>query len=443
MRDGERDTVVSFASKLAVLALSVAIQSSLAWLLRPEGRGSYAVALLYGSVLATIFGFGADRAGQYFVASGGMKRSHGVWATIAALLVGSAVGIVVGRALMTLDLSFFDKAARGSFYIGLALVPFAALGNAFIFLFVGLNRIREMAIVSVVNVAVQFAVGVFLIVVLRMGVNGALLAVVFSNAAAIALSLWYLHRLDSLERVPFSELKLGQLFSYGARYQIAGLGNMANFRVGTMILALFATPVEIGLFAAISGLVTRVLMIPDAIETALFSRVAGDPAGRPDLVGEAARVSAIASGASLLVLALLARPLVWLLLSPEFLPGLKLLWILVPGVFLRATSKVLMSYFMGTNRPAICSWSVGIGALANLAALFILIPAIGFSGAAWAMTLGYVVSSAILIEVFRRVAGRPLSETWGFRRGDVLRLVDLVRRMRPGAVWRGPERGRF
>jgi O-antigen/teichoic acid export membrane protein len=220
------------------------------------------------------------------------------------------------------------------------------------------------------------------------------------------------------------------LLTYGLRSYVAKLSAATYFRLGTMILAFFAPAAEIGIFAAGSGLVTRILMVPTSIETALFSRVAADGEGRPDTVSQAARVSAMVSGACLLALALLGRPIVALLLSPSFSRVVPLIWIMIPGVYARAATKVLMSYFMGTNRPGTCSWAIGLGMVVNIFALFALLPSYGLTGAAWAMTLGYFTSSAILVVSFRIASGMTVTETWLPRAEDRAVLRQVV-----GGVW--------
>lgn len=427
MRDGARDTAVAFGTRLAVFGISVGIQSALAWLLGPEGRGSYAVCLLFATLLATAFTFGTDRAGQYFTASRTMRVEEGVWVTIAAVLIGSGLAMAVGRALMAHGASFFEKAPRASFYVSFAIMPVSALSNALVMLLVALRRFTWFAIASIANVAVQLVVSLVLIWGFGLGVNGALLAVVAGSGASVVLCLICLRSAGGLGRARLEYSHFRKLLSYGLRYYIARLSNLVHFRVGTIILSFFAVSADIGFFAAASGLVSRIVMVPDAIQAALFSRVAEDSGGRPELVGRAARMSALVCGAALVVLSVLCRPVVATFLSPKFLPSVVLVWIMAPGVFLRCASKVLMSYFMGTDRPAVCSWAVGLGVLVNFATLIVLFPLLGLPGAAVAMTAGYVTSSLILILSFGRATRRPVSEVWRPRREDLRMLWELGR----------------
>lgn len=412
-----------------MLLFGIGIQSALAWLLGPEGRGSYAVCLIFATVLGTVFTFGTDRAGQYFVASGRMGRSEGVKSSLILLLAGAALAVVVGRGLMFLDLSFFEKAERSSFLIALGIIPFVGLANAFPLYFIGIRRFKWMALVEVANVGTHLVATLVLVLRLRMGVNGALLSIIAAGLVTTAVSLRLLRREGALGACRRTAEGYRAMLSYGLRFLVAKLNNVFGLRIGTMILAFFVDPSGIGLFAAASSLVMRVTIVPKAVETALFYRVAGDSEGRPDLVAQAARVSAIVSAVAIGALAAAAVPLVRLLLSERFLPAVPLVWIVMPGVFARASTMVYFAYFMATGRPAVCSLSVGLGTLINIVVLLLLLPVAGLPGAAWAMSAGYVAGAGVLVASFRRATGRSLREMWMLRRADLALLHDVPRHL--------------
>ena len=198
-----------------------------------------------------------------------------------------------------------------------------------------------------------------------------------------------------------------------------------------MVLAFFVGQGEIGIFAAASSLVTRILLVPNAVEKALLPRVSADDSGRPELVAQVARLSGAIAGVALGVLIALSEPLVRLVLSPRFLPALPLIWIIAPGTLIRASSKALVSYFMGTDRPSICSWSVGAGTLVNVLVLAVLLPPMGLMGAAIAMTAGYLTSGLILVFAFRSASGLSLRDAWAPRASDLTLLLGAAR-----TVWR-------
>jgi O-antigen/teichoic acid export membrane protein len=439
MKEGAQDTAIAMSSRLTVLVVSLAIQSLLAWLLGPEGRGAYAVCLLFATLLAMVFTLGVDRGGQYFAASGKLSPAASITSAVVLLAIGSVVGVGVGRAIMATNAAFLSRADHSSFIVALALVPVVAFQNAFVTFLVGLRRFGWMAVVEVANVVAQLAAALVLVRVLGLGVNGALLSIAAAGLVSSMLAVRYLRRSGALAWRRQEGTTYRAITSYGLRYFVAKLSNLFHFRIDTMLLAFFVGSAEIGIFAAASSLVTRILLIPNALERALFSRVAAHRAGRPELIAQAARISGIVAGVALGLLVVLSEPLVRVLLSPSFLPALPLIWIIAPGVLVRAASKVLMPYFMGTNRPSICSWSVGIGTLANVAAQLVLLPSMGLRGAAVAMTTGYAISGVMLVLAFRRASGLKLLETWAPRRADVALLFELMGHLRRrGATPGGP-----
>lgn len=429
MTNGAKDTAMALAGRVGVLVFSVAIQGALAWVLGPSGRGSYAVCLLFATLLATIFTFGVDRAGQYFAASGRMSIGESLRATVFAMLVGGFVAMVVGAVALQTGHPFFAKADRSSFLVALAVIPVSAVENALIMLLIGMRRIAWMVIVSVTSVAVQLAGVLVFVLVFKLEVNGALLSIVVAGVAAISVALAFFFKAGWLDRGRIRWRSVGALLSYGLKFYVAKLSTMVHFRIGTLILAFFVTPTEIGLFAAASQLIARITIVSKAIETAIFSRVATDEAGRPVLVAQTARVTMLAAGALLGVLVALSWPIVMIILSPKFLPSLPLMWIIAPGVLVRSTSNVLTAYFMGTNRPGVCSWSVGLGMLVNFVGIVLLLPRFGLAGAAWAMTLGYVVTGGALALSFRRATGDALTATWRPTKEDVRLLVTASRQV--------------
>jgi O-antigen/teichoic acid export membrane protein len=309
----------------------------------------------------------------------------------------------------------------------LLLVPLNVLADSLTLLLMGMRRFGWMSRMSIARVLVHLCGTLLLVWALGLGVPGALAALMLGNLVAVIMGMLLVSREESLRASRLHLRHCAAMLSYGARYWVANLSNHIHFRIGTIILAWFVSATEIGLFAAASALVARVLTVPDALEGALLPRVALDPEGRPELVARVARLSLMVCGMILAALIAISRPLVVILFSSSFLPVVPLIWIIALGILLRSGSKVLMPYFMGLNRPAVCSWAVGLATAANLGTLIILLPIMGLPGAAWAMTAGYVVSTAILVAAFRRSSGMGLVDTWRPRREDVVFLLKALR----------------
>ena len=62
MASGTRDTTITFTANVLSAALALGTQACLAWLLGPDGRGEYAVAMILGALLVKL-----AQSSQHFV----------------------------------------------------------------------------------------------------------------------------------------------------------------------------------------------------------------------------------------------------------------------------------------------------------------------------------------------------------------------------------------
>ena len=64
---GAQDAAIVFATGVGTVVFGIAIQSLLAYTLLPDGRGSFALCMVFASVLGALFTPGAREGAQYFV----------------------------------------------------------------------------------------------------------------------------------------------------------------------------------------------------------------------------------------------------------------------------------------------------------------------------------------------------------------------------------------
>ena len=340
----------------------------------PSGRGSYAVCLVFAALLRVVFAVGCDAASIYFVAAKRFSVSEGITYTLIYGGIGSGLAIVTGLVLMQLPLSFFDKATPTAFYLALFSIPTSIYSLIFMRLLTSVYEFGWFAIISIMYGLVQFLSIVVFLGMFSLGVSGALFAILVADIVAITSALFFFRWKYDIKMVSVSMVNLWEMLHYGARYHIGKISNQANIKVGTMVLAFFATREEIGLFAVASMLTFQATVIPDVISTVLMPRVAGDGVGKKELVARCFRLTAIICGILLLVIAVFAEPIVVILFSPKFLPAVLLIRILSIGVAVRCACKVFETYLLGINRPGSVSISVAIGTVVNLVVLWLFLP---------------------------------------------------------------------
>lgn len=426
MASGVRDVNLTLGSKIAVLVLALGTQSCLAWTLGAAGYGSYAVAMLFLVILSLVFMIGCETAGVYFVASKKMTLSAGLIHTSIMIGIGSVAAIVAGLVVLELPLSFVPKASWWAFRLALLGIPITAFTGVFTKMLTSIGKFYWFAVVSVIHSTTQLLLVFLFVGLLSWGVEGALLALLAAGMVSALVAANLFCRRNKLNWVRPSPRVLWEMFHYGLRYYAGKLSNAANLRLGTLVLALFASKSEIGLFAVAASLPSKVWMIPNTLSAVLLPRVARDDAGRSALVAQCARLSGVACGTLLLILVICARPIVAMLFSPDFLPAVPLVRIIALGVFVRGLCKVFGAYLIWTNHPGLQSIAVISGAVTNLVLLWLLLPMMGLVAAAISMTAGYFVMSAIMAERFSRLSGIKKRQMCRFCRSDWNVLLRFV-----------------
>jgi len=408
-----------FASRAALLAFGVLTQSLLAYTLRPEGRGAYAVCIMFTVLLGMFLASSADRGAQYLAVTKQLTISQ---STAIALTVGIATSLLaalVSIPLIHSGLGIFQKADTRSFYIALILIPLTFISSIVELMLAGFRRFTRMAIVLLLKSTIILFTAIALVWGLNLGVNGAIVSVALGNLVMSVAGLWVLRRDCGLGWETPSRLGLQRVLAYGLKYHIARMGSENETRVIVLITGFFASGSDVGLMAVASVIVYRLMIISRTVGTTLYPRVASGLRDRPEKCALGLRLVFMLTGSVLLVLLLFLESIVSIVFSKAFLPVVPLIWIMGPGVVAYAAGGMFSIYFLGTNRPEICSWSVLIGLIVNVVSMPLLYSSLGLKGAAWAVTLSLFCHVAYLAVMFRWNTRMPVTSTWLPRLGDI------------------------
>jgi O-antigen/teichoic acid export membrane protein len=418
-----QDAGVTLGGRVGALFAGVATQSVLAYSLKAEGFGSLALCMLFAMVLALLFSVGSDVGALYFVSSKKFSVSEGLFYTAVFGTISSILAMIAGWGLIQLPISFFSKATHEAFLLSLLLVPVSLFDAVFHRLLTAVQLFKHFGAITVFRSVLRLLLTLAFVPAAGWGVIGALLASIVTAGTVVLVTIIVFFRRFDIVPVKPSFHKLTAMLSYGARYYVGKISNMAKGQIGIIIVAFFATRAEIGWFAIATRLVNLVEMIPESLTAVLFPRVANDKEGRKDLVARTARLVVLVCGFIFLILAVFATPIVRILFSPELLPAVPLIRILAMGAVIYCMAKIYLSYLVATKHPGKASIVVLIGVVVNIVLLWWLLPKIGIAAAAWAMLANYLVSSAIIILLFSHLSGLSLRGMFSFSRNDWAALV--------------------
>ena len=450
---GGQDVAVVFASRAALILFNIVTQGVLAHLLLPEGRGSYAVCVAFGTSLGLLCTPGAEEGAQQFVMARRGSVSQAVAAAAVICLVGSALGTALALAAMQSDLGLFQKAQARSFHLSLGIIPLLAFSTAVEHQLVGLRRFGRLAVFLLLRSAVGLVGAVLLVQQLGLGVDGALAAFAAGHALMIALCLGDLRRNCGLAAAWPKRASMGFILGYGLKFHLARIRFGLGPHLGIVVLGLRASSAEIGLFAVASALMFGFTIISHSVGHALLPRLAArassqgsapaeDAQRMQALVAQCLRLVFVVTAAAVLALLLVSTPLIRVLFSPAFLAAGPLLWLLAPGILANACCGIFVTHFKAVNLPLLCSRSLWLGWCVELGALVALYPVVGIAAAPLSVTLGGVCSLVILASAFQRRTALnwrdillPQRDDAAFLRSATLAVVRAVigERWRAGA----------
>ena len=421
------DVALTFASKVAVLLLTVLSTVVVARALGTTGRGAVAVAFSFTLLLIQFGSFGLQVANPYFAARNprqlGRIVSNSLWF---ALILGSLL-VLAGLATKLL----FPALLRGLDWLDvvvvLAGVPAALASTLLQSILIAEGRVWAYNLVelgSVLAMVVGLIVG---FAVFDMDVLGALCVIVAANVAASITYLALLMRHGPAVRAPDPDLAR-TMMRYGFRIYVATLIAFMVGRINLILVNAYHGTSAAGLFAVGISLAEGLHLLPTVVGLNLFPRVARG--GHFEKSAAVFRTIALLFAGLCLITVPLAGPVITLLYGEDFSGATTLYYWLLPGIFAYGMLSILSQHFAGRGFPreAMLVWIPGL--VINLGIVFVFLPGGPTYVAPLAASLAYILILVLHVRLFANESGgyRMLVP----RPAETARLVrDLLRGLRP------------
>jgi len=397
-----KDAKLTFASRVVAIVISIGIGSATAWLLGPGGRGEVAICMIFAQLLVLGLGFGVEMGSAYHAGRDRAQMGTVLGTQLVSFGITSAMIIGVGAACMLSPLAFVQKVPAPALVCAIA---FAVTQVFFVFttvLFMGLGRLKAYNLARIGNQTVTL---VFLLVAcgLTRSVTLAVAAYALGSLLAGAGLALALARDRFASPIAFSWRMTAACYRYGIKYYFGKLATLVDVQMGVIVIAMAGTTEQAGLFAAAMGLASRLWILPETLNIVLLPRVLTEQSALIELVIRCCRIAVLAVTVAALLLAIFAKPIVAILLSPAFLPAVVPLLILLPGVVLGCVVKVLIAYFNGTGRPELTSITLFVGVALNVTLVIVLLPRWGLLGVAVATSAAYIIEATLALWLFVRL----------------------------------------
>ena len=400
-----RNFVTAVGGQAAVLALGVFTGIASARLLGPEHRGELAAVTLWPLVVVLLATLGLN---QSIVFHTGKRRftNSEIWtSTVVIWLIQSMAALGLGWVALPMLLRNYSAEARLLSLAFLAFAPLIILAGYPASFLQGRLDLVSFSLTRALTPAI-YAVGLGVLALRGRASVGEvvflqILAISMSLAAGIGLVLGSLHGRPRL-RFEWNRSACSGLLRFGWKSHISSVTSYINQRSDQLLLSLFIGPRDLGLYVVAVALAGSLSFFPQAagiVTIATGSNLAAAEARK--VIARSFRVTlaalALGCGALLVVCPWLIR----LAYGPSYGSAATACKILLPGTVALGLNQVLYDGARALELPALPSYAEGLSIVVTLGGLFLLLPRLGFLGAAIASTAAYTTSLIFMLSLAR------------------------------------------
>ena len=425
-----KDVWITFCTQIVIVILGIITTMIIARALGPTGKGVYSLVILVNSLITMLGNLGIGIANIYF---GGSKKYD--FADLAANAFSSAfiLGIPLSIAFLIyyfiVSPSFLADIEPRSIILGSIMIPLALLQVYFSHILLGQNRIKDYCLVGFMQNMIFTVLLLLALFVFKGGLFSVILAWAASLGVGSMFALFQVRRTTPV-RLAFNPALFKESVKFGMQGYLGNMMQALSYRLNMFIIALFMTTAAVGYFSISTSVAEALLIVPSSIGIVIIART-------PNLTAEAANMSTpricrtafLITAILALVLLMVAKPIIVTLFGSAFLPAVRPLYILLPGIVLSTIYVVLTNEMTGRGKPIINTIVTGIALIVTISLNLLLIPRMGIEGAALASTISYAVSALMTLVIFGKISKISIRDTILVTTEDIRLYHNIMRRV--------------
>jgi len=385
----------SFFTKGGTLGLFLFVNIVLARFLGSEDFGLWSLFLSVITIVFTLSYFGINASTRKFVAQ------HNKTSNLKDVLLSS----IKLRLIFSLVFSIFFFFLRGEiakalgnsqleilFLYGTPLIFFAGFAEYFKSVFMGLHRIKYNFVINLV----EHGLKLFLVVFFFLFANSLIFVV---NSYVIALCVtclvgFYILYFNFYKNLEFSQKDFKkEIFKYSIPLILVSLGFIVLTEIDTVMIGIFSTSEEVGIYAVAKQIIIKLPHIALAISMGtmpVFAKLNSE--NKRELREKFYNILKINSGIYFVIVVgiLFLSPFVlpWVF-GEEYIDSILPLQILTIYLFLAASSRIVSVALDYVGEAKIRAYNIIFTIILNVTLNMFLIPQYGATGAAIATSISY------------------------------------------------------
>lgn len=427
-----RYSLNSILTQFFILLLSVATSIITARSLGPEGKGQLTLILLIPWLAITVGRMGISHAVNYYANKTSPTKlivnSFILSVPLSALLVAVSLPII-----FALKDVFFRTISDRLIIIISLFIPIYLFNTHFISLIQGLYKINLRNLLLVSQSALNLMLLIILILILKLGVNGAVIA------SMIAISfIFFSSVLSLLKDINVKEINLDfglmrQLLNFGFKSHIGNILKDFSYRGDILIISYFLLPAYVGYYVVAVAVAEIIWKIPEAVGSVILPYVASiDKNDAKFFTPKVCRRMCLIMVIICLIIVALSKKIVIFAFGVQFYPSVSALIFLIPGILSFSIWKILANDLIAQGYPAQYSMTSALALVTMIIMDLILIPIFGINGAAIASSISYIAATIFIIFLYIKITKNtvkslliPLKSDFIFYKNIITNLVNL------------------
>ena len=384
--------------------------------LGPDLRGLYAIALLIPGYAESFGRLKYDLAAVYYLGKNKATLGEMVF-LLNSIAITSSILIVF---LIKINFEWiYQQLYINTSYdmriitnMTLIIIPLQFIFLNYSYLIIYLEDVPAYNRMIVGKAMISSFTSIILILIFHYGILGALIGSIISYIYPIIYAAIKISKLEKpIYRFNF---KLFMAMSkYSIQYYLGGLVSHLQQYITNLMVVFYALPDSVGFYAMAKNqslLITS--MVPKAINTLLFPKISKSSTdlAATNLTSQSFRITLFILLLFGFIMAIVIKPMVYILYGEAFLAMVIPFWIILPGFVLSQSASLFNSYYSGIGRPEIILKLTYIPLIIQVILALILLPYYGMIGAAVAFMGSNIVLSLASTIVFMRISKTKISE---------------------------------
>ena len=411
------DALLLMGNRFFVMLITFGIGVVLARALGADGRGVYTAVLVYPLMFLSLTEMGVRQSAIYYLGKQIFTSRQVVGAVSTLILFSSLIGMVFcGIIMLTRGNITFSPTV---IILAVSMIPFTLVTQYSAGIFLGKQLIQQFAFIQRMSKLLQLVLIVTIVWWLATDVPGALLALLLSSILAAGCAMWYVRKISPL-RPSFDWLVIQPLLTKGSAFAISTFIMILNYRIDIILMQRLSTASEIGIYTIAVGIAELTWTLPQSVTTALFSHSANayDEQAFGYKVARLFRVGVLVSLLVVICLAVASPFLIPIIYGKEYIASVRVMQLLLPGVFFLLLLKLLSMDLAGRGRPLLTLWVKIPALVVNILLNIYLLPRHGAQGAAISSSVSYFLTGFGFMLIYCWFTKLPIVELLHYQRSD-------------------------